>query len=302
LSQTLRPSEILVMDDGSTDETVSFLKSEYSGLTVFQQANSGVAIARGRLCEKATGDLVAFLDHDDVWHPRYLETQAEIFKKYPTAVASFAGHCNFYGYEDYKGSEHTLSAGAESTLLPPLEFFNALQTRSGDFGSASFLCIPRKILAKLEGEPFRVRVGDGDDRYLSMALALLGPVAYCSEPLVAYRVIREAQSTNEAKSAAMGVDFFRFLQERFNNLADPMLLQAFRAAFASKRRYYAKRLLGASRTVEARTELWRSFQNSRSLESVAKSLALLFLTFVPRMMQPIWPPITRAWKEPGSCR
>ena len=60
LHQTIAPTEILVMDDGSTDETISILGSYKPRISVFQQRNRGVADARNELCRRARGDLIAF--------------------------------------------------------------------------------------------------------------------------------------------------------------------------------------------------------------------------------------------------
>ena len=102
LAQTIAPYEVIVLDDGSTDGTVSILQSYGSSITVLRQENSGVASTRNTLCKKAQGDLIAFLDHDDIWHARYLEIQQKNATKYPDAVAFFTGHTNFYGYESFR--------------------------------------------------------------------------------------------------------------------------------------------------------------------------------------------------------
>src|SRR5215468_11652313 len=101
-NQSVAPDEILVVDDGSTDDTVAILSSYGSSIRVIRQPNQGVAAARNVLAHNVSGDLVAFLDHDDLWHPRYLETQCTGFRLYPQAVAFFAGHVNFVGYEGFQ--------------------------------------------------------------------------------------------------------------------------------------------------------------------------------------------------------
>lgn len=70
LSQSRKPDEILVWDDGSTDATLSLLDQYGSQIKVFRSQNGGVARARNQLCQRATGELLAFLDHDDLTSPQ----------------------------------------------------------------------------------------------------------------------------------------------------------------------------------------------------------------------------------------
>lgn len=82
LSQTLQPIEIIVVDDGSVDETVSIVKELARHLSpgflkiVELHSNHGPGYARNVGWEMASGEFLAFLDADDSWHPRKLEIQA----------------------------------------------------------------------------------------------------------------------------------------------------------------------------------------------------------------------------------
>ena len=73
LRQTYNNIEILVIDDGSTDETIDRLASYAHDITIIKQPNGGSAKARNAGIRQSKGELIAFLDADDLWHPQKLE-------------------------------------------------------------------------------------------------------------------------------------------------------------------------------------------------------------------------------------
>lgn len=75
LSQTRLPEEIVVVDDGSTDESARVAASYGPRIRLIQQANAGESSARNRGIDESTGDWIALLDGDDVWEPEKLERQ-----------------------------------------------------------------------------------------------------------------------------------------------------------------------------------------------------------------------------------
>jgi glycosyltransferase involved in cell wall biosynthesis len=83
-SQTYKSYELIVVDDGSTDDTDKHL-SQYENITVIAQTNQGVSAARNRGIESSNGDLIAFLDSDDLWLPEKLSVQVNFFMRLPEA-------------------------------------------------------------------------------------------------------------------------------------------------------------------------------------------------------------------------
>ena len=85
LAQTAADYELIVVDDGSTDETPLRLRDCGARLTVLTQSRRGVAAARNAGVRHATGSCLAFLDSDDLWHPGKLERQLDFMEGNPGA-------------------------------------------------------------------------------------------------------------------------------------------------------------------------------------------------------------------------
>lgn len=95
LGQTQPPHEVIVVDDGSTDDTPRVCKTYASRIRTIRQPNAGQAAARNAALDAATGDFVALMDADDLCTPNRLEIQSRALESHPEAVACFSGHWVF---------------------------------------------------------------------------------------------------------------------------------------------------------------------------------------------------------------
>jgi len=82
-SQTYHNYEVIVVDDGSTDATVDFIKANFTSVKVLQQKNQGTLAARQAGINIATGELIALLDQDDVWLDKALQKNVEVLTQNP---------------------------------------------------------------------------------------------------------------------------------------------------------------------------------------------------------------------------
>jgi glycosyltransferase involved in cell wall biosynthesis len=290
LQQSRPPEEILVMDDGSTDDTIAILESYGTRIRTFRQPNAGPSVARGALIEKAKGELIAFVDSDDIWHPEYLKTQNELLEKYPKAAALFTGHKVFHEDNGFQWTSDPFELPAATELIGPLDFLKRYNETPGYF-YPSFCCVPSQVLKLMGREPFRGRVAE--DCYFYNRLALYGPVARTTAPLVGYRIREGSLSSDLVKLCGGAVLSFELLEEPFQECPDSEYRAAFRRAYATRRRDYAKALFGAKKVAEGRQQLKRSMASSRAPISIAKSLRLLLLTYLPHGLQPTWPVTAR---------
>jgi glycosyltransferase involved in cell wall biosynthesis len=85
LAQEFRGFELIVVDDGSTDETPRLLQGYGDAIRGLRQKNRGVSAARNAGVAAARGDLIAFLDSDDIWLRGKLACQVEFFRQHPEA-------------------------------------------------------------------------------------------------------------------------------------------------------------------------------------------------------------------------
>jgi glycosyltransferase involved in cell wall biosynthesis len=99
IAQTMRDLEVVVVDDGSSDETASTVAQYVQRdprVRLVRKANGGLSSARNAALREARGDLIALLDGDDIWDPTFLEEQLAVFRARPD-VSIVTGNALFLG-------------------------------------------------------------------------------------------------------------------------------------------------------------------------------------------------------------
>lgn len=181
--QTYKNLEIIVIDDGSTDNTYHLLENYGDEIKFFHQINSGVSSARNKGIRHCTGDIIMFLDSDDTWLPQKVERQVDLFSQ--LGENTFSCWCNLTlrqpdGTEEDALKEQDLDPEFnEGIWLNPLPFFSS---RFLHFNQS--IAIRRSVLPKIEGFDESLKVIEDMD--FALQLAMLGSWGYIKEPLVVW--------------------------------------------------------------------------------------------------------------------
>lgn len=174
LAQTWSDLELIVVDDGSRDDTVDVLRTYGSRLRVLQQANSGPAQARNQGWQQASGEYVAFLDADDRWEPGKLQAQVALLDADATI-----GFCST-ATRVVDGSGRTVASWPclpAQAPLPQALFSNGAAIS----GSTSGVMVRRELLLAVDG--FDAGLRGFEDPDLWTRLSARTGYACIAEPL-----------------------------------------------------------------------------------------------------------------------
>ena len=149
LRQTYQPLEIIVVDDGSPDNSLEILRGFGDKVIVIAQENSGVSAARNNGVRSSSGELLAFLDADDVWYPRKIEKQVERFEQDSKLGLVHVGVREV----DASGNELvTRLDGLEGDVSSELLRFD----RTVILGGGSGLMVPKNVFDEIGGFDLRL--------------------------------------------------------------------------------------------------------------------------------------------------
>lgn len=178
-AQSFRDFELIVVDDGSSDDSLyianEVLSSSAIKYQLIHQDNSGVSTARNNGVEISEGDYLCFLDADDWWTPIFLERMDWLIKAYPDG--------GIYGTNYYivsRGKERVALHYPTTGFINYCDCYRALQMPLWT-GAVS---VPRSVFHEMNG--FKPHLKLGEDFDLWIRIALTHRVAYLDEPLAVY--------------------------------------------------------------------------------------------------------------------
>lgn len=290
--QSYKNYEVLVYNDGSTDNTNLILDKYEDRIKLYAGANKGVSYARNYLIDNSKGEYIAFLDADDVWHLNYLQYQVQMLQKHNHVGLVFSRFSSFRNTKDLHLLTSETSSPLDCSFCSPLALMKTIQRQSLII-QASFVLIRRSTLAKLPTPFFPEDLQRCEDRYFWYSLLLNG-VEFChlNTTLGGYRFSENSLSADKLSIYLDEAKAHKKLLSLPVEAKYDSLLSEIRKQLTSSYRQVGKLYMGIEDRKSARYYFAISLLNKLSV----KSLIMLFLTFAPKWIQPRWPERQRSWR------
>lgn len=238
LAQTYDNVELVVVDDGSTDETRGVVEAYGPRVRYIRQENAGVSAARNRAMRHSRGEFVAFLDSDDAWKPWRIEAQVAALRRHPEAGLAWTDMTAIDGRERVVDERHlrvmyaahgkvdiekvmrqvdvlaALSASAPPALASSAvrigDLFNEILL--GNLLHTSTVLVRRAWVERVGGfDPSFVRAGEDYEFYVR--LCSVGPVIFIDAPSTFYRVGASDQLTRPSMMLEVARNNLRAIQK-----------------------------------------------------------------------------------------
>ncbi|MBF6640095.1 glycosyltransferase family 2 protein [Flavobacterium sp. J49] len=189
LSQTLTDYEIIIVNDGSTDNSEAIINSfSDDRIRYFLKENEGVAVARNFGIDKANGAFVCFLDADDFWHPDFLKTMHGYIQKFPEQKV-FACAIEIETQNKTFPANYSIAKKGDFEIV---DFFDASQKECVLWTSSVVI---HKSVFEVVGN-FDTKIKKGEDTELWIRIGLQYPIVFIWRILARYVYDQSSVSRN----------------------------------------------------------------------------------------------------------
>ena len=277
VSQSYQHWELLVVDDGSTDDTpliVQQMAAADSRIRLILQKNSGVSVARNCGTDQAKGKLIAFLDADDRWFSEKLAVHAEFMRSHPEASASFARAelINFDGTASHQKTNNFAVCVAAHSIL----YTNPTITTSN-------IVIRKSAFEAIGGFDESMRHDEDVDLLFRLAYRAGFKLMGIDRVLLQYRLSAGGLSSNLSKMEAGWVS----MMEKVRQEAPELVAQHYSVAHSTKLQYLARKSLrlnmpatvGLSFINRAIAYRWSTLYKQPKMVAIALLIYFKLITF-----------------------
>jgi len=314
LAQTYSPIEVIVIDDGSTDDTEAELRTFGSQIVYVKQANAGVASARNKGLVEAQGEFIALLDSDDVWYPWKIEAQVATLERRPDVGMVWTDmdtidddgqvlhrrHLKTY-YRAYQyfaiDKLFFFALPVDEICKPSVDKLGGARFWLGDLSSAILMgnlvllstAVLRRSLFNRVGE-FDPTLDNGAEDYnYFIRLCQHGPVGFLDVPSILYRIGGPDQLTHPSRILHLARYDLAVAKKAMQHGSSRLRLgpQVLRKRLAGAHAWMGSIAFDAGRFKESREHSWQAIRNGHKQPRI---LAYWLLSFLPN----VWVRIIRA--------
>lgn len=281
LAQTYPAEEILLIDDGSTDDSAAIAASYGPPVRVLRQENQGESVARNRGIDEATGEWVAFLDADDLWLPEKLQRQIQVVRRDHDCRAV---------HTEYR-ILGTGTFASNYSALEPLQRYSPINIALNQVLQISTLIVKRDVAPR-----FPEWATYGEDLIFALKVARLGTVVLVPQQLLLYRLHGDSQSQRQPGVEACWFETLSHWLDSAECSFDEQTKSKMRAA-------WIRRLVSLAQLAKWKRE-WDTYWPIRRCLEKYDSFEVAAIvndeTIYPRWLYPIKDAMDRVFKRPSQ--